>query len=864
MKNNESMFILRFLRWFCPAHLYESIVGDLLEEFEMDIQESGRRRARWKLTRNVIRFLRPGIIFRNRFSLNSHGMIQNHFKIAWRTTLRNKSNTVINILGMTCGLGVAMMLLFIVRFEYSFDNFHAKADRLYQVKTYDRYDNNVNSQTPQGAIYALQKQFTEVEHAAVVYGWTPSVIRVDGKNIQQKNNFFIHPEFLEMIDVTWVKGSVSTSLHDVYQVVLDEPTAQKLFPGNDPLGQVIHYDNKMDLTVSGVIKKMPENSAFPMQVIMSYETLKKYMDNYAEEDYWGGGDSWFHGYVLLRPGASKIAVEERLTELSRKQGNRSEIGRFELSPLKQSHFDTQTDVFNYAVPEWIMHVFVGVAIFLIAIACINFINLSTAQAVQRSREIGLRKIMGANRPSVAFQFFAETFILVSISVLLGCVVTMELLRYADHFFLTKIYLTNPWDGEAVFYIILLTIFVTFLAGFYPALILSGFSPLRSFKNLFSGGKENSVSLRRSLVVIQFVIAQVLVICMMIGASQVDFFYKTNHGFVTDNIVSTNIPFKDSVVLRDRLKNELLLHPEIKDITFSLTQPTSNRNWWWSQVKGTTVLPENTTFRLQWVDKNFFDFYEIPMQAGRNFDATDSLPVAIVNEEAVRIANLKNPEDIVGHELSYWGRKVKVIGVVKNYYSQSLKSEIVPHLYLNEGWNFSMAQIKIDPLHKAEAVALVERTWKNIHPDNYFEYEYMNDTIGEFYANERKFSNFIQLFTITGMIIGCLGLYGLVSFVCTKRTKEISIRKILGATIMNVMSIISQEFLILLSIAIVIAAPLGWFLMNQYLQEYTYKIDIHWSVFVIAGVLTLLVAMVTIALKTIRTALVNPAESLKCQ
>ncbi|HEX5171872.1 MAG TPA: FtsX-like permease family protein, partial [Cyclobacteriaceae bacterium] len=625
------------------------------------------------------------------------------------------------------------------------------------------------------------------------------------------------------------------------------------------------YDNVMDLTVSGVIKQMPVNSEFQMQMIMSYETLTKYMENYANEDYWGGGDSWFHGYVLLKPGADKKEVEKQLTSIATGLGDRSQYSKFELSPLTESHFDMQTDPFNYAVPFWFLKVFVCVAVFLIIIACINFINLATAQASQRSREIGLRKIMGGSRASIAIQFFTETFVLVATSVFLGSLLATELVIHADNFFATRVNELILWNDSMFLYVFGLVLCVTFLAGFYPAIILSGFNPMRAFRNTFSMLSRSGVSFRRSLVVFQFAIAQVLVICMVIGTQQIKFFYKTDHGFEKDNIITVNMVFKDSLLLRERFQHDLLQHPEIKEVAYSLASPASYRNWWWGQVESPGILTEKETFRLQWVDNNFFDFYHIPLIAGRNFNLTDTLQVAIVNEEAVRVANLEDPRDMIGREMTYWGNnKVKIIGVVRNYYSQSLKSEVVPHLFMNAGWNFQLAQIKIDPLHSKKAIALVEKYWKEIHPNNYFEYEFLDDSLNIFYDNERKFSNFIQLFGLTGIVIGCLGLYGLVSFVCVKRTKEISVRKVLGATLTNILHLLSKEFLILLSIAILIAIPVGWFIMNRFLHEYAYQINIHWSVFLLAGMLTLFVALLTVTFRSVKTALVNPAENLKSE
>src|SRR5690349_19895677 len=301
---------LRFLRWFCPANLYEGIEGDVLERFESDVEIFGVGEAKRNLQWNVIRFFRPAIIFRNRLSISflPAGMFANYFKMAWRTVIANRTYAVINLTGLTLGISIAIVLFWIVRFESGFDSFHKNADRLYQIISHNKFG-EPNSHVPQGVIYALKEELTAVESAATVYGLPPQVLRVGDKNVKGETCFFMHPEFLDMIDVTWVRGSIETSLRDVSQVVLDEPTAKKFFGESDPLGKSIRYDNALDLVVSGIIAKMPLNSEFQFPMIMSYQTLTRIQRNFSNRDHWGGGDSWCHGYVLMKQGADLPAVE---------------------------------------------------------------------------------------------------------------------------------------------------------------------------------------------------------------------------------------------------------------------------------------------------------------------------------------------------------------------------------------------------------------------------------------------------------------------------------------------------------------------------------------------------------------------------
>lgn len=552
-----------------------------------------------------------------------------------------------------------------------------------------------------------------------------------------------------------------------------------------------------------------------------------------------------------------------MTAMVAKHKDNTTYASVELSPLAKSHFDLKTDAFNYVIPLWMLHVLLSIAIFLIAIASINFINLATAQATYRSREIGVRKVMGSSRGSIMTQFFTETAVVVTLSVLLASGIATQLIPYANDFFNTKVNQIQVWDLDVVFYLTILTLSVTILSGFYPALLLSGFQPVRILRNQISMLSGKSVSLRKSLVVAQFVIAQVMVICMVVGIQQIRFFYRTYLGFNRDGILTVNMPYRDSVLLQERFKNQLLQHREIKEVTYGLTSPSSNRNWWWGETKHPGLLNGSETFRLQWIDPDYLPFYDIPIVAGRNFLKSDTARLALINEKALQDMGFKDPESALGETLNFWGNnKVTVIGVIKNYYSQGLKSEVAPHLYMFGDWNFQLAQIKIDPSQATSAITHIEKYWKDLHPDNYFEYEFLSESLNTFYEDERKLSNFIILFAVVGIVIGCLGLFGLVSFVCAKRTKEVSIRKVLGATVSNIIALLSRDFIVLVLLAFVIAIPIGWYLMNEFLQQYTYHTQMHWTVFALAGFLTVVLALITVGLKSFKTALTNPAENLK--
>ena len=802
-------------------------------------------------------------------------MLRNQFKTTWRNLLRNRSYALINLVGLTLGLGVAIVLFWIVRFEYSFDRHHRNADRLYQLRTHDKFG-EVNSHVPQGAIKALQTQFPGVEKAVNVKA-TGNLVSVKvGQQVFSTKGFYYAPaDFARMIDVEWISGSPTQSLNAPGQVVLDEETAQRWFNGNmlSALGKVVRLDDVVDLTVTGIIRRPRPNTAFQLRMMVSRETLKSLQDEYKNDDYWSGGDSMHHGYVLLKPGASTAPIESGLRRMAATYKDESTYVSYELSPIADSHFDTVTDPFYYVVPRWMLYTLACIGLFLIVIACINFINLATVQAIQRSREIGVRKVMGSSRSQLIGQFFGETALLVMAALGLGGLLASLLVRYADQILDTHVADSVVWDAGAIGFLLGLGGVVTLLAGLYPALVLSGFEPIRVLRSRTFTPVRKVVSLRQSLVVTQFVIAQVLVICTLLGTKQVRYFYQKDLGFNKSAVVTVRMFDAGNAVTRERFRQQLAQHPDIKGVAFGLTTPSSLRNHWWTSVLHPNLPNGEATFRLQHVDTNYFNFFNIPVLAGRTLTPSDTATgintVAanvnvVINAKAARDLGFQEPQKALGQRIQFHGFPNTIVGVVQDYHSQRLHKAIHPHVYGYQSWNFQVASIRIDPGQRVAALDHIGRYWRAMYPNHYYEPKFLDDDLKTFYDNERKLSNFLTMLSIVGILIGCLGLFGLVSFVVTQRTKEIGVRKVLGATVVSIVSLLSRDFLKLVLVAFLLATPLAWYAMNRFLQNYEYRTPIEWWVFGLAGLLAVGIALLTVSFQSVKAALMNPVKSLRSE
>ncbi len=785
------------------------------------------------------------------------------WKFAVRTLVRNKAYTFLNILGLTLGLSLVIGLFWILRFERSFDSHQPNAGRMYQIRSYDKFG-QLESWVPPGLIHAVKEQAPGVEAIAQVYKQNPTVIRADNQNFSQPQTFFVSPAFFDMMQFEWVEGSPQSALREPNQVILDEPTAMKLFHG-DAMGKTIRYENKVNLTVTGIVKKAPANTEFPMAMMISYATVEALDAWIVNPQYWGGGDGGDHAFVLLKPGVSPSAVEGQLNKLVEQHKDKSDYIRFDLNPLGQTHFDTQTSGFTYSMPLWLWYALVTVGVFIILIASINFVNMATVQAIQRSKEIGMRKILGSGKRRIVSQFFLETSLIVGAAVLAGTLLADRAMPYAGEVLNTHAAWGAHWNGGTLLFLLGLWVSITLLAGAYPALILSGFQPIQMLHKHLSVSRSGSVSLRKVLVITQFVIAQVLVICTLMGVRQIRYFFHVDAGFNKSGVITAPMPERDNAVLRGRLKNALLTHPEIEEVSYGLSTPSTADGTKWTRTIHYTGLPQgSSTFRLQFADTDYLHFFRIPLVAGRGFEAADTTTQVMINEKAAKDMGFTSPTQALGAKMKaeYMDGELQIIGVFRDYHSQSMKGEIEPHLLMYDPDKFETVVIRTRPGQDKEALEVFAKAWKDVFPENVFSYSYLNDSMNDYYQAEAKLARLLSLFALVGISIGCMGLFGLVAYVCAQRTKEIGIRKVLGATVTQILTWITKDFVYLVGIALVIAFPLGWYLMHLFLDNYAYKAPIDPWIFVLTGILSISIALLTVSFHAIRAALAQPIRSLR--
>jgi putative ABC transport system permease protein len=789
-------------------------------------------------------------------------MSSHSVKIAVRTLIRNRAYTILNVAGLSLGMAMVIGLFWMLRFEYGFDRYQSNADRLFQVVSRNSAGEE-SSWVPPGAVRTLQEEIPGVDKAASVYRWDPEVLRADGRNLKQENFFFAPPDFLRMVDVQWVQGSPETSLSGPNQVVLDEPTATKMFHG-DAMGKVIRFENKFDLTVTGIIHKVPVNSEFELQMVASYETLRLFQPWITKGDYWGGGDTFDHGYVLLKPGADPGRVASLLSRLTLPHKDRTDYTRYALTPLTQIHFDRENDAFNYSFPRWLLVALGLVGIFLALIASFNFINMATVQAVQRSKEMGMRKILGSSKGQIAGQFFVETALIVGAAVGIGALLANVAMPYAGTLINTKAATFSHWGLDTLIFLVGLVGIITLIAGSYPAWILSGFRPLQMLQARLYTPSSNTGQVRKVLVIAQFTIAQVLVICTLVGIRQIKYFYHTDVGFARSGIVAVNMPDRGNGLLRERLRHDFLEHPEIEAVTFGVTAPSSTGNVWSRTVHYPDLPKGSETFRLQYTDTNYFGFFNIPLLSGRVFTQHDTSGQVIINETAARDMGFKNTVAALGarFKLDYIDEPATVIGVVKDFHSQSLKEAVEPHVFYYGNWNFQTAALRLRPGQEAAALTHIAADWKQVFPNDYFTFHFLSNDLEGFYADEAKLSRLLSVFAAVAICIGCAGLFGLVAFVCAQKTKEIGIRKVLGAGIPQILSLLTIDFIQLVLWAFIIAAPVGWYLTHVFLQNYANRISVSPWLFALTGLVSLGVAILTVSYHAIKASIARPVASLR--
>lgn len=804
-------------------------------------------------------------------------MIKNYLKTAFRNLKRNSSYAVINIAGLAIGIAACLLIFLVIQFETSFDNFHSKKNNIYRISS--------EFHTQDGISHSAGVAFPVAKALRVDYPWLKGVASVfqmgegqitisDEKNRNPKkfngeSVYYAEPEFFKLFNFKWLSGDPQTALKDPNSAVVTREVAEKFF-GNwqSVIGKTIKHDNQYLYKIAGVLANVPANTDFPLSIVVSYSTLANTHIRRNLDD-WVSTFSQAYTFVELPDNYSPAKLKTELIAFAKKHKPAEESkDAYAVQPLSDIHFNDEFGNFrNHTFSRSLITALTLIGIFLLLIACVNFINLATAQAVNRSKEVGVRKVLGGNRLQLAFQFLSETAIITIASVLVAVAIAIAALPFLNRLLEVHMDISFIDNRALILFLIITAIAVTFLSGLYPALILSGFNPIAALKSKVSPKMAGGISLRRGLVIVQFAIAHILIIGTVVVIFQMNFFRNASLGFNKAAIINVPIP-GDSIshTKIDAIRNQLLQNPGIKYASFSYSSPSSDGNW--NSDFQFDHNPKSTNFsaNLKWADVNYFKTYGIQFVAGRPYREADTVKEFVVNETLLKKLGITKPEEALGKEINFWdGDKVApIVGVIRDFNSYSLRQPMAPVVLSTWKDVYQTINIKINPGAEKPTLAFVEKIWNQAYPDYVYEYKFLDETIHNFYKQENQLSLLYKIFAAIAIFISCLGLYGLVSFMAVQRTKEMGIRKVLGANARNIVYLLSKEFTLLIIIAFVIAGPIAYYIMHGWLQNYTYRINLGVSVFILAIVSSMIIAWITVGHRAIKAAIANPVKSLRTE
>ncbi|HTD97852.1 MAG TPA: ABC transporter permease [Mucilaginibacter sp.] len=795
-------------------------------------------------------------------------MIRNYFKTAFRYLERHKLYTSINILGLTLGITCALLAILYVKDEMSFDDFHQKGKQLYRITTTvsrPRDGLEVLGTTGQVQGPAFKAAIPEIEDYTRILGMDGINLTSGSKSIAVKN-LYVDEGFFNLFSFPFLRGDSKTALGQPASIVLSETTAQKLFNTTDVVGKALKIEEGSgteNLTITGVAKDAPSNSSIQFDVLIPFKYLQKMFKD----------DNWLNNYlttfILLHPAASPKAVSQKFSQvfqLNAKEQLAKEPGyhyQFGLLPISAIHLnplgvaangtaDVEQGLSGGSTITY-TYLLTGIVAFILIMACVNFINLSIAGSLKRAKEVGVRKVAGSTKIQIVKQFLVEAAVQCGLSWVLAIAFCALLLPVFNQISGKTILLSNLVSPGLFIYGTLLMLLCLFVAGLYPALVLSFYNPAEVLYNRQKLKHKNLLG--KSLIVLQFTLAVALIIGTLVYYGQMNFISKQDLGYNASNMIKIHLP--PQRITRSTIwlfRSQLLQDPAVKEVTGS------------SGISRNTVAVNGKKLDVKQdhIDEFYLPAFEIALKSGRNFyksSATDSSNAVIVNEAFVRSAGLENP---IGQQLTNPDNqhKMTVVGVVKDYHYGSLKEKIGPQV-LSRGDNEYLF-IKIQPGKIAAALPFVEKTFKQIFPAHYFSYTFLDDENAIAYQNDKKWQQIITASAGLAILICCVGLFGLTSFAARQRIKEIGVRKVLGASAAGITLLLSKDFLKLVIAAIIIASPVAWLVMNQWLQNFAYHITIGWGVFLMAGMFATSIALLTVSFQAIKAATSNPVSSLRTE
>jgi putative ABC transport system permease protein len=858
-KTNRPKTALRILRRIIPRDDAWYLIGDFVEIFEEARAERGLLYARlwiwWQVLIGIPRFFQHHTYW-------SIQMFRNYLISTFRNMRKNKLHSFINIAGLAIGLACVILILLFVRHELSYDSFNKNKDRIFRVVIDSIKDDGTFRMAPTmlPLAPALRRDFSEVERASRISERGSILIRA-GENRYYETLYFADPEIFSIFDLPLKQGNPVSALSQPYNIILTEALAEKYFGKSDPVGKILRIDNVQDFTVTGVLQKIPETFHLRIDMLASFDSLKN-----QEKDRWEDWDTFSNDYtyILLAYRADPEELEKRLPDFQQKYAG-AEIARkqiLRLQPLRDIHFSSLNYDDAVTYERGYLYAFSAIALFIMILACVNFMNLATARSAGRAREVGMRKVVGARRTQLILQFLTESFLLAFVAVV-GAVGLVYLFLPRFGLFLNRqIAFDLPHNPGLAAILLAIVLFTGFFAGSYPALMLSAFSPIRTLRSKLDHGKKR-FSFRTIFVVLQFSVSITLIIATLAVYQQLDYMKSKELGFFSDQVIV--IPLQNSPLRQnpEPFKNAVLSLSDVLGVTCASGTPGSGSSHASNYMFDTPTGEKEIYIQTIYTDYDFVETFGLKILDGRNFSkkfSTDRRETYILNETAARQMGWDSP---VGKYIARGGENPRpVIGVVEDFHYYSMRTKIRPMALNIKPSQFSYVAARIRPEEASRTLNSIEKTWNTFAPEYPFEHFFTDEKFTRYYRYEQKVGELYALFAALAVVISCLGVFGLISYTAEQSTKEIGVRKVLGASAASIVLLLSKRFVRWVLAANLVAWPLAWFAMNKWLEGFAYRAAINPLFFPLAGLTALIIAVATVSYHSIKTAFTDPADSLR--
>lgn len=867
----------RFLEWFCSDEQIEILQGDLHELYEWRLEERGLFWARLFYIKDVLDMLRPFALNRKKSpqKINHIAMLRSYFKISLRNLIKYRVHTGINVAGLLLGITCGLVLFMLIKYELSFNNYHENGDRIYRISSATTVEGNTNfvGGVPIPMLDAAREELVGLENATLVWSPGSDDFRIDKAGMEPAifdNGFkvaYTNPSFFDVFTWSWLEGYQQTSLRQPNELVVTESLAKRFFPEGSAVGRVVYYGND-PMTIVGIIEDAPANSDLPFDAFVSISS----MENDPLIKKWSVTSESVALFVQTADGVGEEQLAEQLPKLKdrmpeklRKYFNQNAGFSLDhvLVPLSDYHFDSRFENFNgRTASRSTLDTYAIVGLLLLITACINFINMTLAVASKRAKEVGVRKVLGSSKGQLMLRFILETFGITLLSMILSVILASVIMKVWVNDFMEVSIQVNPFEDPILRSVLIgLLAGITLLAGLMPAFSSARIASVKALRgHLTPGGKFGSF--RKGLIVFQLLTAQVLIFGTIVIVKQIDFATSSDLGFEKEFLINIGLPDTEERT-RDLLRSELVNAVGVESFTFAQNPPISaSLRGGPVNIKGRDGEMVQLNLEIRDTDHEYRNTYELRMAGGEWLADKKVADRYVVNETFARSIGFEDPKEAIGFTIQIWGIAGPIVGVVEDFYAKTIHNEIGPMIFWNDPEHYRSLGVKLSASNVSRAIDEVERIWQGVYPEQSMNFYFLDDQIERLYTGEKRMSKIMSVFATITILVGCLGLYGMVLFMAGQKSKEVSVRKVLGASVKHILKSFSLEFIKLTILAFVIAAPVGYYFMSDWLQGFAFSAGIGPMVFFVVIGASVLITLLTTGYQSIKVATANPIDSLR--